>query len=371
MKSTATKLALLFASVLLLFTAAGCGLSRGETEVFANWQTPFTVLDGGTIVFAADDGIVWARRRGNRLAASADNGYTWTQKAIFDHTITAVYISGAGYMFVATSQDRWAAEGTGRLYRSADGGATFDMVLNVLSGVPLNWNIASQGNIMFVSEYGYKGHGDNARRVYRSFDYGVTWEIVFEPPPAYDWHNHKTLITQDGVVYQSIGDGDNAQIIRSLDMGETWEVRVQGHHPTSAVVFDDYILWGLDAGRPPGVIRYNRLTGEITQSLALPRPFNGPAYSMVYANGIVYAGFVSYDGYRHPIGIFYSRDRGDSWHLLGQINKIYPRYGIAFSELVVSGDYLFVDTQMHFYENDELHLFRGLMRIALLLGENY
>jgi len=38
---------------------------------------------------------------------------------------------------------------------------------------------------MFVSEYGYHGTlggvMDNARRIYRSTDYGYSWEVVFSP----------------------------------------------------------------------------------------------------------------------------------------------------------------------------------------------
>ena len=344
---------------------------------FQNFGAPHVFLEANMVVMAYQDGVLWAfYHRTGRLYSSTNQGGNWAFVYEFDQRIHAIHLDERGNIFVSTSADRWGYAPTGRIYRSDDGGATFVNVLYGMSGTAQHWNFASasrsessQDGIMFVSEYGFKGHGDNARRIYRSLDFGKTWEIVFQPLPMYNYHLHKTLITPDGVVYQSVGDGIHAQIMRSLDDGETWHTRVQGLQPTSAIVFDTHILWGLDGGPWYGVARYCRVTGDVSTALSLPYPFSSSCYDMLYVGGIVYAMFLSYGRLDNPASIFYSKDQGITWQLMGYIEKT-PRWGIGLYSIVTDGvyGYIFVSTII-IRDGVRVQGYHGTLRFELLLRD--
>jgi len=338
-----------------------------SVDNFREFSTRYLFLDHDHLVFHAREGTLLARRFGRELVTSSDHGTSWTFLHMFSRPIMAIYVDDALNIFVSTSANRWDPEGSGEVFKSSDGGNSFRKVLDIGAGVPLNWNISSRGAHIFISEYGYKGDsGNNARRIYRSLDRGENWEIVFEPEAMAEWHNHKILITRAGVIYQSIGDGENARIISSIDNGDSWSLAVPGFHPTSGVEFENHILWGLDGGHKPGVIRYDKESGVITQSLHLPPPFNGPAYGMVMANGVVYAIFISYEGYSHPASIFYSSDEGESWNLLGYIEKPSSAYGIGLYNLVADERFAYINIQTPIYINETLEHFRGTLRFELI-----
>lgn len=333
---------------------------------FRGFTAEYVFLERGILAMAARDGVIFARQADSRLVASENSGANWHFVHAFDREIQGIHLDDSGNIFVSVSHDRWSVVPTGALFKSDDGGENFRQVLEIQAGAAMNWSIASGGGLMFVSEYGYKGDsGNNARRVYRSEDFGETWEIVFKPEPLYDWHNHKTLIVGGGVIYQSIGDGEHARIKRSDDNGDTWRVVVYGYHPTSAVVFDTHILWGLDAGRVPGVIRYDRHTGEVTQSLALPPPFNGPAYDMIFVNGVVVTAFMSYGGQDFPASIFISRDEGATWQLVGYIEKPEPARGIGLYHIVACERFIYFDIGTRVIRGGVEEPFRGTLRIKV------
>ena len=346
---------------------------------FKDFITDFVFLEWGVTVLESQDNILWATRIGSDnpgelwvptwrtgdLLKSTDHGESWTLIYEFAKPVNAIYADDFGNIFVTVTYDRWASVGTGELHKSSDGGRTFRKVLDIESGVPLRWNIASRNGTMFVSEYGFKGVGNNARRIYRSLDFGESWEVVFEPAPINNYHHHATVITEDGTVYQSIGDWGNSKIIRSLDNGYNWETVALGLHPTSALVFENHILWGMDGGPWYGVARYDRHTGDISRALVVPQPFASSCYDMAIAHGIVYALFLSYGGYEHPGSIFFSDDEGVTWNLMGYIEKL-PQFGVGLYNLVVDERFGYIEIETPFYKDGEWSFFWGTLRFELL-----
>ena len=315
---------------------------------FRSWVTNFTFLDNMFVQFASED-YIWAKS-GRILHKSANHGQSWQRVYEFASQIETVYVDDAGNIFVATSLGRGLQNASTELFRSTDGGDSFIKVLDIISGAPFHWNIASRNGTIFVSEYGYKGpSGNNARRIYRSLDYGSTWQIVFEPPAAREWHNHKLLLAGE-FVYQSIGDHPHQRIIRSGDNGDTWEIVNRRIHPISAVVLDDYILWGLDGGGfyGCGIARYNRTTGLIASVWNPPRPFMGSVYDMMKVNGVIYAMFLSYEGSRHPASVFFSRDEGVTWQLMGYIAKD-AHEGVGLWRITNDGVFGYIFMQVPFH----------------------
>jgi len=338
-----------------------------SADNFINFSAPYVFLQQGVLVLAAESDTLWAMEHlTGQLLKSQNHGEDWTFVYEFENQIQGIHPDGYGNLFVSTSHDRWDAIGSGEIFKSSDGGDTFRKVLALGAGAAMNWNFASRAGTVFISEYGYKGDsGNNARRIFRSLDFGETWEIIFEPPPKNEWHNHKILLAADGTLYQSIGDGENARIIRSTDGGDTWHVAVYGFHPTSAFEVDGYILWGLDSGAVPGVIRHCRISNSISQSLALPYPFNGPAYAMAKARGAIFTGFLSYQGQSFPGSLFYTQNGGESWHLLGAIEKPSPSYGVGFWHLSADEYFLYVNLQAPVQHGNYTRLFRGTLRLEL------
>jgi len=336
-----------------------------KADNFKGFITDYSFLAWGIIVMESDNGILWARQYGTSLIKSNDHGQSWAFVYEFEKPINAIYSDSYGNIFVAITFDRWASEGTGELHRSSDNGKTFYKVLDIKSGVTLRWNIASRNGTMFVSEYGFKGYGNNARRIYRSLDFGENWDIIFEPAPRVDYHNHKILITENDIIYQSIGDGIHARIIRSVDNGYSWEAVINRFHPTSAVVFETHILWGLDSGPWSGIARYDRNTGIMTRSLTLPYPFAGAVYDMAKSHGVVYAMFLSYYCCNHPASIFYSKDEGVTWNLLGRIERM-SGFGIGLYSLVVDDKFGYIDFESPVYRDGIVEFFRGTLRFELL-----
>ena len=368
---TGAVLVMMVATMILI----GCEDEREYIDNFRNFVVNFDLLEPYVTVRASHEGTLWATWARVKcsdkgvLLKSYDHGETWEQAYIFQNPIDTIYCDYFGNVFVATTLDRWGDPGTAELFKSADGGNTFAKVLDMLAGAPFHWNIASANGTMFVSEYGFKGHGNNARRIYRSIDFGDTWEIVFEPPPTYNWHNHKIIISGDRI-YQSIGDVPHNHIIVSMDNGETWEQAIDNIHPTSAVQIGSYILWGLDSGANPGqanngVARYNIDVGEIESFWAPPYPFYGSSYDMAIANGIVYIIFLSYGGDSHPASIWYSRDKGIVWEPLGYIAKEWYD-GIGLWSLTVDDRYGYIDIQTPVVRNEYKEYFWGTLRFELL-----
>ena len=367
--------AILLSTVLLVFAAcdvllpqaAESTIDHASIDNFRSFVTEYALLEPNIIAMEACSGIIWAREflTGN-LMKSANHGETWDFVYAFEKPINAIYADGHGNLFVTVTLDRWAAEGTGEVHKSSDGGETFRKVLDVAAGVPVWWNIASRDGVMFMSEYGFKWDGDNARRIYRSLDFGETWEIIFEPTPMLDYHNHKILITDDGVVYQSIGDGQNAKIIRSFDWGYNWETAVYGFQPTSGIALDGHILWGLDGGPWSGIAWYDRQTGEASEAFVAPKGFRGgPVYDMVMAHGVAYAIILSYEGHDNYASIVYSKDEGATWHLVGYIDGA-PEHGIGLNILVADEKFGYIDFGSPIYRDGVAERFRGTLRFELL-----
>ena len=328
-----------------------------------------TFLSPNIHALAAQNGRLWGIQ-GNLLLYSDNHGEDWTPLRRFRNPIDTIHHDDYGNLFVATTEGRWLDPGTAKLFRSSDGGDTFYKVLTILSGAPYHWSIASQNGVMFVSEYGYKGEENNARRIYRSLDYGLTWSIVWEPEPTHNWHNHKTVFVGD-VIYQSIGDRPHNHVIRSTDQGETWELAIDDMHPTGALVFDTHVLWALDSGANEtrennGIAWYDRESGEITSVWQTPAPFYGASYALtIDPNGTVYAIFLSYLGDEHPASIWYSRDEGQSWSLMGYIDKPWFR-GVGLWQIEADDKFGYIRLETPIEFDGAAEYFLGTLRFELI-----
>lgn len=336
-------------------------------------NSDYILLEPYIKVMAADNEYIWAaggikdEEIMKLLYRSSDYGESWELVHIFEKKIEAIHIAPNGYIFISISNDRWSREAKGEIWRFSDTELEFIKVLDVESGAAYTWNIASDDEgYVFVSEYGYKGEIDNARRIYRSKDSGDNWEIVYEPEEILGYHNHVIHIDEEdnNIIYQVVGD-DVKTILRSEDRGDTWESIVDGYHPTSIIQIDNEILFGLDNYPNSGIIRYSKETGEVSDSLITPKPFSGSIYDMIYVNDIIYAGLLSYDYNNWDGSIFISRDKGHTWENF----LVWPkdsRIGVGFYKFSVMDDYLFVWVTLPVEIDGIIEKYQGTLRIKLI-----
>lgn len=130
--------------------------------------------------------------------------------------------------------------------------------------------ITPEGDIFF-GEYTLNMNRDNDTKLYRSIDGGKTFENVLTLSKEQVRHIH--FVKYDP--YEKclwLGTGDEnyeCKLLKSTDNGDTWECIGEGNQDWRAigVCFDEkYITWGTDAGSVPDqnhVVRMNRTTNQI------------------------------------------------------------------------------------------------------------
>lgn len=213
----------------------------------------YTKLDI-TKPWVGQDGTVYGIRRSNQrklVQISPDDSNVLTDIYEFPQLAQSGFKSSAGAIFVATAyrigaQHDYPTE----IWRSTDGGQTFNKVLDISSGGPVYWSYAedSQGNL-FIAEYGYKysNDGTHARYVHKSTDDGLTWNICFDSGAPYDSHLHNIEVDPfDDSIYLSVGDTNTQRLYRSADQGENWTLIKEGIQHISCLFFESGILWGSD-----------------------------------------------------------------------------------------------------------------------------
>ncbi|MBX3176884.1 MAG: hypothetical protein KF886_05975 [Candidatus Hydrogenedentes bacterium] len=191
-----------------------------------------------TCIASAGEGVAYLVTGDAHVWKSADWGLTWTplgqvsdmprlEPYHFSYSITVL---PSGTVLISNTNP----DG-GHVFRSEDGGATWDDVGAISPKALYRFEKTSDG----VLVNGWAGH------VYKSADDGKTWADLGK---LSDQALYATEYLEDGVVLQG---GEDGRIFRSDDFGATWtEV---ARFPDSA---DDFVYLG------NGVVLYSTYTGE-------------------------------------------------------------------------------------------------------------
>ena len=174
---------------------------------------------------------------GDGVYKSVDGGKSWKNMGLKESRqigMIAIDPRNSNIVFVAAEGSAWGPGGDRGLYRTTDGGTTWEKVLDVSENTGIN-NVVIHPhapNIMFATSEQRRRHvftkigGGPETAVYKSVDSGITWNKVSTGLPGADMGGMGIAISPVApypiylIIEAALNEGG---FFRSLDVGETWE----------------------------------------------------------------------------------------------------------------------------------------------------
>ncbi len=216
------------------------------------WQTVFddqaTSSVGDVTLAPSNPNIVWVgtgepqNRQsspwGNGVYKSTDAGRTWTHMGLDNtHHISRIQIHPCNpdVVYVAAVGHLWGPNPERGVYKTIDGGATWDLVLFVDENTGAIDLAMDPGDpeTLFAAMYqrrrtgfGFNGGGPGSG-LYRTTDGGDSWrELTNGLPEGDQGRIGIDIYRRDGnIVFAIVEARQGRGVYRSLDRGETWEFR--------------------------------------------------------------------------------------------------------------------------------------------------
>lgn len=251
----------------LASTASG-GLWR-TTNAGVTW-TPIFDREGsyaiGVVELApSDENIIWVgtgENNSQRSAAfgdgvykSTDGGKSWKNMGLKDSGhISQIWIhpDDPDTVLVASQGPLWSDGGERGLYKTTDGGVTWELLLEIDEHTGVNEFVVHPDNfdMIVASTYQRRRHvwvlinGGPGSGIHRTMDGGKTWKEVKTGLPG----NEKGRIglamapSNPNKLYAIIeGQPDEQGVYRSGNFGQTWEKR-SGHMTTSPQYYNEIVV---------------------------------------------------------------------------------------------------------------------------------
>jgi|GEM_PF-2791749 len=183
-----------------------------STDNGSNWTERITGLNSSPIssIVLTKSGQIFVGS-GNGVQASFDHGNTWKY---MDDGISALNIKS---LAVGLNDDLYAGAEYGRVFRSTDNGAAWQMLSIVdPEGKVQALAVDTKGNLFAATDVRSGSSGS----VYRSSDHGVTWETT----DLSDVYASAFVITDSGqiITYGYSNQYKGGKLLESLDEGEHW-----------------------------------------------------------------------------------------------------------------------------------------------------
>jgi photosystem II stability/assembly factor-like uncharacterized protein len=208
---------------------------------------------------------------GNGIYKSTDEGTTWTRLGLFDSQMIAmidVDPRDENRLFVAVLGHPYGPNAERGIFRSLDGGKTFQKVLykdeytsgndvridpsNPMTVYATLWQ--QQQTYYEASSFGGGGNG-----IFKSTDGGTTWKQVTEGLPSVLQANIAVAPTNPRLLYAMVAPaGQNGQsgpvgFYKSDDAGEHWKLAVAGPNGTNVRTPDNRPLNRIGGGDLPTI----------------------------------------------------------------------------------------------------------------------
>jgi photosystem II stability/assembly factor-like uncharacterized protein len=275
-------------SVIFVATASG-GIFK-STNNGVTWRPIFDAVDGsmslGDIAIApSDPNIVWAgsgepnNRQssswGDGVYRSLDGGETWTHMGLRDtHHVGRVVIHPANpdVVFVAALGHLWGPNDERGLYRTKDGGRSWEPVLRIDADTGVvDVAMDVDGRTIFAGAYqrrrrawGFVGGGPGGG-LHRSLDGGDTWQKLENGLPTGTIGRIGLAVSRSrpDTVYAIVEHKTEGGVYRSDDRGATWtkqnglnprpmyysQIRVDPTNPEKVWVLGTNIHLSIDGGK--------------------------------------------------------------------------------------------------------------------------
>ena len=244
-------LAVVEANPAMFFVGTATGGLWKTSSNGATWEPVFddqaTSSIGAVTISQTNPNLVWVgtgepqNRQsspwGNGVYRSLDGGRTWEHKGLYEtRHIGSVVIHPVdnNIVYVAAVGQLWGANPERGVYRSRDGGDTWEHVLYIdddTGAIDLVMD-PSDPNTLFAAMYqrrrtsfGFNGGGPGGG-IYRTMDSGDTWTELTEGLPEGNKGRIGLDIYRDNtnVVYALVDAlGGEGGVFRSMDRGDTWE----------------------------------------------------------------------------------------------------------------------------------------------------
>ncbi|HEV8539396.1 MAG TPA: T9SS type A sorting domain-containing protein [Bacteroidota bacterium] len=266
-----------------LFAGSSLGVIR-STDDGNSW----TVANGGipkknVRCFLLYDTILYAGTDGDGVFLTTDNGASWQPTGSVGLTSLRIVA------LAAESSVIFAGTVTGEhIYRSTDGGSTWIATNLKSSTVAALTSIAVDGGYLFAGTFAGSNGG-----VFRSSDYGVTWEAVNNGITDY---YIAALLVDDTILYAGTAFGN---VFRSTDYGANWTA--SGSPPAGAIsqfaASGSYLFAGTTNA---GIYRSNKnLDGWIDINEGLP---TSNVQALTLSGSMLIAGTGQFAVWRRSLG---------------------------------------------------------------------
>ncbi|MBN1224958.1 MAG: hypothetical protein JXB23_17040 [Candidatus Aminicenantes bacterium] len=273
---------------IIYIAAASGGIFKSDDNA-TTWTPVFdeegTSLSIGDIAVApTDEDIVWAGTGepngrqssswGDGVYKSIDGGETWRSMGLADtHHIgrIAIHPGNPDIVFVAALGHLWGPNEERGLFRTKDGGKTWEKVLFINEDTgAVDIVVEDKGRVLYAAMYqrrrrawGFVGGGPHSG-LYRSLDGGDTWQKLTKGLPDGDTGRIGIAIAKShpNIVY-AIFENKNGGVYRSEDRGNTWtfmnelnprpmyysQIRVDPKNFNKVWVLGTYLYVSIDGGR--------------------------------------------------------------------------------------------------------------------------
>ncbi len=196
---------------------------------------------------------------GDGVYKSVDGGANWTNVGLADSEhigMIAIDPRDSDTVYVASQGPLWSAGGDRGLYKTTDGGATWERILHVSDNTGINEVHLDprDPDVLYASSYQRRRHvwtlihGGPEGGIWKSTDAGATWRKIDKGLPGTDRGRIGLDISPaDPDVLYAIVDAAKGKsgFYRSTDRGETW-TRMSGRETSSPQYYNEIVCHPTD-----------------------------------------------------------------------------------------------------------------------------
>lgn len=176
---------------------------------------------------------------GDGVYKSLDGGKSWTNMGLKESEhIGRIVVDprDSDTVYVAAQGPLWRAGGERGLYKTTDGGETWELVLEISEHTGVNevWMDPRDSDVLYASSYQRRRRtwtlidGGPESAIYKSTDAGATWDKLTNGLPSADMGKIGLAVSpvDPDVIYAIIESiADKGGFYRSTDAGASWERR--------------------------------------------------------------------------------------------------------------------------------------------------